>query len=126
MEVKQDIKQWIKPCNIKQYFKENRWWFLLGAAALILIYFTQFDTSKIRIDTEILVNHPQSSFNWLEIGRQGGVFTRLLLEGLNYNPYYNFVLSMVIYLLAMGAFAYLFHCVGNVKGAVSVVFYLVF
>ncbi len=58
-----------------EYVKRNRWQILIFNALLLLVWLPWlFDTTP-KVDTEVLINTPYTTFNWLIIGRQGGILT---------------------------------------------------
>lgn len=58
------------------------------------------------VDSEVVINIPGTSYNWLEIGRYGLVFTRKLLGTNWYNPYYTGILLILFLWLTGMTFSY--------------------
>ena len=58
------------------------------------------------VDSEVVINIPGTSYNWLEIGRYGLVFTRKLLGTEWYNPYYTGILLILFLWLTGMTFSY--------------------
>ena len=59
------------------------------------------------IDSEVVINIPGTTYNWLEIGRYGLVFCRLLLGTNWYNPYYTGILLLLFLWLTVLTLTYL-------------------
>ena len=99
--------EWLSSNNIKKYIYNNRWNFLIGSFIIFLIYGSELYTITPRVDTEAFINQPNSTYNWIDIGRHGAIFSLYLLEGINFNPYYVTIISFVILTIAMIAFGYM-------------------
>ncbi len=78
---------------------------LLGVLAAYVPY--AFSTDYY-VDSEVIINIPGTTYNWLEIGRYGLVFVRKLLGTDWYNPYYTGILMLLFLWLAGLALSYLF------------------
>lgn len=59
------------------------------------------------VDSEVVINIPGTSYNWLEIGRYGLVLTRKLLGTSWYNPYYTGILLLLFLWLTGMTFSYI-------------------
>ena len=112
--------------NLKQYVFENKYIFELVAILFFIVYGRQMYVINARIDTEVVINNPSDVYNWLDIGRQGGIFTRLLFEQLNFNPYFATTLSFIILIIGMIIFSYLLYYVGDIKSSISTFIYITF
>ena len=60
------------------------------------------------VDSEVIINIPGTTYNWLEIGRYGLVFVKKLLNTDWYNPYYTGVLMLLFLWFAGMVLSYLF------------------
>lgn len=60
------------------------------------------------VDSEVIINIPGTTYNWLEIGRYGLVFVKKLLNTDWYNPYYTGVLMLLFLWLTGIVLSYLF------------------
>lgn len=58
------------------------------------------------VDSEMVINLPETNYNWLEIGRYGLVFCRKLLGTSWYNPYYTGILLLLFLWLTGVTFSY--------------------
>ena len=67
--------------------------FLLAGVLITYIPFA-FNTDYY-VDSEVIINIPGTTYNWLEIGRYGLVFVRKLLRTDWYNPYYTGILMLL-------------------------------
>ena len=59
------------------------------------------------VDSEVIINIPGTTYNWLEIGRYGLVFVRKLLNTDWYNPYYTGILMLLFLWLTGIVLSYL-------------------
>lgn len=76
---------------------------------LLLLTFSRYAFSTgYYVDSEVVINIPGTTYNWLEIGRFGLVAFRKLLGTQWYNPFYTGVLFFVFLWLAGMALTYLF------------------
>lgn len=112
--------------NLKEYIYKNRYVFMFGVLLLFLIHGKQLYVLNARVDTEVFINNPNSVYNWLDVGRQGGIFTRILFEQLNFNPYFVTAGSFIVLSASMIAFGYLFQYVGKMSSGISVLIFLIF
>lgn len=60
------------------------------------------------VDSEVVINIPGTTYNWLEIGRYGLVFVKKILNTDWYNPYYTGVLMLLFLWLTGMVLSYLF------------------
>ncbi len=116
----------VKKNKLLKFIEDNKWVFLFGIVTFLIIYGRQLYVISPRVDTEALVNDPYGAVNWLIIGRQGGVFSRLLLEKGCFNPYYASIIAVIVYGISMIALSYLLDLVGRVKPWIAVMVFLVF
>lgn len=99
----------------------NRWKIVIVSAILLISYGRFLWHSNTLMDNAVLYNDPDTVWNWLEIGRQGGVLTRFIFEsfenltfGLNYNPYFTMVFSSVTVVVVAVFFSYFINVISSV------------
>ncbi|MFI3237192.1 MAG: glucosyltransferase domain-containing protein [Lachnospiraceae bacterium] len=73
---------------------------------LLLTYGSQAFTTNYYVDSEIVINISETTYNWYEIGRHGLVFTKWLLNTTWYNPYYTGLLFLAFLWLSATLFYY--------------------
>lgn len=64
-------------------------------AGVLLSYHSIAFPTGYYVDSEVVINIPGTSYNWLEIGRYGLVFVKKLLGTTWYNPYYAGILLLL-------------------------------
>lgn len=111
--------------DLKKYIYENRYVFMFGAIIFILIYGSQLYSINARVDTENVINNSYY-LNFIGNKRQGALFTRLIFEQLNFNPFFVSTVAMLIYILSMIAMTYLFNYLGDISAKISVIIFLIF
>ncbi len=77
---------------------------LLG---VLVTYIPLAFSTDYYVDSEVIINIPGTTYNWLEIGRYGLVFVRKLLGTAWYNPYYTGVLMLLFLWLTGLVLSYL-------------------
>lgn len=78
------------------------------AVSVLLVYAKQAFSTDFYVDAEVILNHPQSVYNWGQIGRFGLIALKYLVDGNWYNPYLEAILFLAA-LWALGmAFSWLF------------------
>lgn len=77
-------------------------------AGILLTYGRIAFATDYYVDSEVVINIPGTSYNWLEIGRYGLVFTKKLLGTSWYNPYYTGILLLLFLWLTGITMTYLF------------------
>lgn len=81
---------------------------LLLLAGILLSYGRIAFATDYYVDSEVVINIPGTTYNWLEIGRYGLVFTKKLLGTSWYNPYYTGILLLLFLWLTGTTTTYLF------------------
>ncbi len=76
-------------------------------AVLTITYGVQAFTMNYYVDSEVVINIPETTYNWYEIGRYGLVFTKWLLGTTWYNPFYTGLLFLLFLWLAASCFYYI-------------------
>lgn len=99
------IKEWNE---FKKYLHENAWKLLIFNVLLLAVWaLWMFDIAP-RIDTEVVINSPRTYYNWLDIGRQGAVFTEYFFGLRWYNPAFAVILGYLLICVAGIEFGYIF------------------
>ena len=78
-----------------EYVKIHPLFALITAAVVAVCYAKQAFSLNFYIDAEVIINNPGTFYNWLDIGRFGLVFLKLLLGLSWYNPYFEAGLFLV-------------------------------
>lgn len=102
---------------LQTYLYDNRWWLLLFNGLLLFIWGPWIANTAPRIDTEVLINTPYTPYNWLDIGRQGGILTECLFGLRWFNPIFSTVGGYLLICVAGTLFGYLLWRAGK-KNAV--------
>lgn len=76
-------------------------------AGVLVCYLPYAFATDYYVDSEVVINIPGTSYNWLEIGRYGLVFARKLLGTSWYNPYYTGILLLFFLWLTGICFSYI-------------------
>ncbi len=74
--------------NLKMYIWNNRWHILISFILLVIVYGTWLFNMNPRIDAEVLINTPRTTYNYLDSGRQGNVLTEILFGMRWFNPFF--------------------------------------
>lgn len=82
---------------------------------MFLLYGKHAFTADSLYDTDDVIYSRGSVLNWLEIGRQGNVFTKKVFGLLWYNPYFAGALCLVLFPLTVMLLCRLFHMAGLKK-----------
>lgn len=116
--------------ELPQYMREH---LILGYAvafAVLLVYAKQAFSTDFYIDAEVILNHPQSIYNWDQIGRFGLIALKYLIGNNWYNPYLEAVLFLVFLWMLGMSFSCLFSrfCEKNAESVrfVSIAIFLFF
>ncbi len=75
-------------------------------AGIIVAYGSYAFATDYYVDSEVVINIPGTSYNWLTIGRYGLVLVRKLLGTSWYNPYYTGILLLLFLWLTGMTFSY--------------------
>lgn len=75
---------------------------------LLVTYIPYAFNTDYYVDSEVIINIPGTTYNWLEIGRYGLVFVKKILNTDWYNPYYTGVLMLLFLWLTGMVLGYLF------------------
>ena len=68
------------------YIWWNRWLIIVYLLVLFLVYGAWFYGNNLHFDTEVFVNNPYTTYNWLDIGRYGLVLTEYIFGLRLFNP----------------------------------------
>ena len=116
MEIKHLTAEWRQ---FRHYLYASRWFIVLYAVVFFAVYWMWIGDTSPHVDLEEIIVHPGSTYNWLAIGRQGLVFSRLLTGSLWFNPPVATVIGY-FFLFASGIlFGFIFHRVGKTGYGVS-------
>ena len=75
---------------------------------VLITYIPYAFNTDYYVDSEVIINIPGTTYNWLEIGRYGLVFVKKILNTDWYNPYYTGVLMLLFLWLTGIVLSYLF------------------
>ncbi len=87
--------------SVCEYARRNRTLLVVLFLFLLFFYGAWLAGTNVSVDTEYLLNHPDSDYNWLSSGRFGLFFSRWLLGLSHFNPYF----QNLVFLLCLWAFA---------------------
>lgn len=96
-----------------RYLYDIRWYLVVCGLIYVAIYAPWMQNIYPRIDTEAMLNTPYSTYNWLIIGRQGMVLTKLLSRLMWYNPFAEYCLGYAALFVSIALFGFLFWRVGG-------------
>lgn len=91
-----------EPKSIRSFWREYR--FLLFGILIFLLAFYggRVFHANVSMDSEYMINHPGSYYNWMSLGRFGQCLTKWLLHMGWYNPYFqNLVFLASLWLFAV-------------------------
>lgn len=97
------------------YIKECRWAIAISNIFFLCIYGTWLFNVNPRLDTNAMINLPDTEYNWKEIGRQGLLFTEKIWGITKYNPYIYTFFGFVLVAVGATLFGYLFWRAGHGK-----------
>lgn len=92
--------------RFQQYVQKHRWKLLISNILFLFVWSLWIFDIAPRIDTEVMINNPGTSYNWLNIGRQGAVLTSILAGIKWYNPFFAVVAGYFLICLAGIIFGY--------------------
>ena len=98
--------------KLKEYFIENKFKIFFFSATFLLVYGAWIYNLNPRIDNEVMLNDPYSTYNWLILGRQGAIFTKMFFGLLHFNPFVATLFGYLICCLTGAMYAYLFNRCG--------------
>ena len=87
--------------SLYDFWQENRFLLLGILAFLTLFYGSRVFHANVSMDSEYMINHPGSYYNWMSLGRFGQCFTKWLLHMGWYNPYF----QNIVFLTALWLFS---------------------
>lgn len=90
------------------YIKNNYLFITISCAVFLVVYSSWIAGVYPRIDNDSWINNPNTTYNWLYIGRQGGILTKKLFGLLYLNPTLATTLGYLVVCLAGLLFGYLF------------------
>lgn len=108
------------------FLSDNKFQFGIVSAMLLIFYGSRLYMPNVGIDTQIMIDHPGTLYNWTGIGRQGLVVSKILLGNIQLNPYFSTSMGYIFLVVALIFWSFLFYRVGNIKGADLTIFSLIF
>ena len=94
--------------GFRGFLRQQRNTVLLTALLTLVCYGHHAFTLNIDIDTETLFLNSRTNVDgWLQIGRFGAYYTKELLDGFWYNPFFSGVLFLAVFFLTAVSFSYL-------------------
>lgn len=92
-----NTKSWAFEFNtFKNYIWDNRWYIAVYTGIFFLIYGAWLFNISPHIDAEVFINSPYSTYNWLQVGRQGLVLTGFLWGIQWFNPFFSMSFGFAI------------------------------
>lgn len=110
----------------KKYFYDTRWYHLCCFILFVFVYGAWMFNKNPRIDTEIFINNPYSTYNWLDIGRYGLILTGYIFGLRWYNPFVSTGIGFVLLFFSGMIFGYLFWRAGQGKHWIYAAFGVLF
>lgn len=100
---------------------------ILVSAFLFLLYFMPYLAStSLGIDSHFAIEQPGSTFNWLEIGRQGAVLINKFFLQNQFSLFYAEAFACAFCLFSLIGFVWLFYQLADVSPWVTSLFFLLF
>ena len=90
------------------YMKQNYLSIILFCSLFLLLFGSWIYNTNSRIDTNNFIVDPSTYFNWLRIGRQGGILTEYVFGLRFFNPYFITIVGYLMLCAAGILFGYLF------------------
>lgn len=107
------------------YIQINRWPIIISSLLLLLIYWPWIYSIGPHIDAETLINIPYATASWLELGRQGGIFTELIFGLRWFNPFISTLFGFIMLCISGILFGYMSYRAGKVNPLLSIGFIFV-
>lgn len=90
------------------YIKQTYLFIVVSCAIFLVVYSSWIAGTYPRMDNNSLINYPNTTYNWLNIGRQGGILTKKLFGLLYFNPMLATTVGYLVVCMAGILFGYLF------------------
>ncbi len=98
----------LKIKKMGEYIYNKKDVLLIYTLIAVLLFGTRWTGRNVSIDTVIFANEPKTFYNWLDIGRQGLVLTKILFSPFGYNPYWEgFLTCLAMIIMAVLLLYYL-------------------
>lgn len=98
----------LKIKKMGEYIYNKKDILLIYTLIAVLLFGTRWTGRNVSIDTVIFANEPKTFYNWLDIGRQGLVLTKILFSPFGYNPYWEgFLTCLAMIIMAVLLLYYL-------------------
>lgn len=96
-----EIKQFI------QWVNQNDKYIIVNSLIICLLYSSWMFNRVPLIDTMVFINMPNYTYNWLNIGREGAVLSKLIFQQMYYNPYLASVAGYIFIIIGGNLFGYI-------------------
>lgn len=109
-----------------EYCKKNIWAVFLTTLFVFLTHGSRLIIKNATIDTALFINHPETNYNWFDIGRWGAVFTKNISELRNFNPYIANAFGILFIIIACVLWSFVFFQISQKDSGVYWLFGIVF
>lgn len=127
------LKNSINIKDFRDFVKENTIKIIIVSIVIFLVYGRFLWHLNYFLDNSVVIGDKTTPLNWLELGRYGGVFSRVIFNvfenfkiGLNYNPYFEVLMAGLITLLMVVVFSYLINKITNVSSRIVFLIFMLF
>lgn len=91
--------------KMKEYLQKYRGQFAVLGAFVFLLHGAKLNTNVLGIDSEALIRLKDGFYHsWFVTGRQGRVLLKYLLGNSSFNPYFNAVMTLLLFVVSSAAF----------------------
>lgn len=97
--------------NLKKYAYSKKNLLLAYIIFIVLLYGARWHSRNVSIDSVLFTNSPNTFYNWLNIGRQGLVLSKIIFSPFGYNSYWEGFLTFFAMLLMAFVLLYFFDVV---------------
>ena len=111
---------------VRSFFEEkkNLLAVFVGTILFIIYFFPYLGNTMVGFDTSTFINYPGTTYNWLDIGRQGAILIHKIFFQSQFSLFYAEAMALVFYLLSFLTYTLLFHWIGAVSSWKSCFFFL--
>lgn len=93
--------------QFKQWLYQNDKYIIVNSIIICLLYSSWMFNRVPLIDTMVFINMPNYTYNWLNIGREGAVLSKLIFQQMYYNPYLATVAGYIFIIIGGNLFGYI-------------------
>lgn len=112
--------------SLRHFYKKNSGTIFVCSILFLLFFLPYLANTSIGVDSHISIETPGTTYNWLEIGRQGGILiNKAFLRG-QFSMLYVEAAAYLLYILSFVIFAFLFDHLANVPAWKTCLFFLFF